>query len=841
MEIACMKKKNMIELSSWFLKHTSDFVVLLSPKANIVDISKAALRFYKITWKSTIGADYFKLLHELGAQPVISKSDFKKMAAGRENVMQRHIVSSWLGKKYEIEWSFTRVETHIDGAYQYVLLGKISAKKDITEDKKIKDPQRKEMVGQVLKKQLAILSKLNQEILGGSAKEYQTVEEYFYAISHHYQTIIACMPGNVYWMDKNCVYLGCNDNVARMMGMKSAKEAVGVTYDIMATLSGWDKGQEKSFQHDDKEVLKTGNAKLNVEEPEVKNKRGESVYYLTSRVPLRDEGGEIAGVVGISIDITERKKMEQALRKAKEAAEASNRAKTEFLANMSHDIKTPLSGIISIAELLARQLEGDDLNLVRDILSSGQQLMTFFSNCIELSKVEHGDITLEKQLFAPKSIIEEIAALFQPTIKAKGLALNIKYDVKIPSYLFGVRINVYRVLLNLVGNAIKFTDTGSITIKAELSKKSTPKKAVLIFSIKDTGIGIPKNKQKAIFERFAKLTSSYKGIYEGSGIGLYIVQEFVRAMHGKVQVVSSEGKGSEFTVTLPLEISLTQNKRAPVPPPPQIIIDESVRGANVLLVEDNEMLQNATSSLLASLQCHVDIAENGNRAITLFKPGKYDLIFMDIGLPDMKGYEVAKRLRAMEQGNGRVPILALSAHVAEDFTRHEAERDLDAYLTKPLLYEQAQRILLQHFYRRQPAAPDKQTSPQLVDYSRIIDLPLGMYRLGKGEAEARSMLAQFVASLPAFCATMEKAYKARNIDKLIDTAHKMYGGLCLIGAPQLQNAVGTLELTLQRGEIKQLEVLYQEFLQALNTFREVYHGAMCATDKAKMGGGCSLA
>ncbi len=254
--------------------------------------------------------------------------------------------------------------------------------------RQIKNPDEE----QISENELALLSHVSQEVIGKSAAlSCLTASEHVKAVRHHLESIIACLPNNVYWTDRHSVYLGCNDNTAKMLGLKSRHEIVGLTYTDMAQLCHWDEGQGESFKRDDQEVMQSGKPKLNIEEPPITDAQGRIYHFLTSRVPLYDEAKNVIGIVGISIDITERKKMEASLRNAKIAAEVADKAKTEFLENMRHDIRTPLSGIIGCAQAIKdnmRHAKRDEIEDYADnLVASSQALLCFLNEILEVIKV----------------------------------------------------------------------------------------------------------------------------------------------------------------------------------------------------------------------------------------------------------------------------------------------------------------------------------------------------------------------------------------------------------------------------------------------------------------------
>jgi PAS domain S-box-containing protein len=532
------------------------------------------------------------------------------------------------------------------------------------------------------------------------------------------ESIVTHLPGMVYWMDKDGVNLSCNNNLLEFWGI-AREEYEGSTCEELVQKGYLSAAHAEHYLKETMEVAESGKASVNLEDIPVVDKAGKTRRFLTSKVPVYSKQREIIGVAGISIDITERKEMEQALLRAKQLAEQHSR----FLANMSHDVKTPLSGIIGLAELLQQRVHGPEHQLAQDVQEAARQLLIFFDNCIELANIENGTHPSMQENFNLRKLIGEIASLFQPTIKTKGLILHIECSDDIPMLLTGNRSNLYRVILNLLGNAIKFTAQGSITVRAKLLSTSPTNQAVVQLSFIDTGIGIPLDKRQTIFERFSRVASTEGKSYEGSGIGLNIVQTFVRDMGGEIAVEGETTKGSHFIVTLPFQVPATASQLVQeknVTPKPsiayQLVTEKSVPSAlctppndcsktRILLVEDNPMAQKVATMLLQALNCQVDLAECGQKAIDQFEAGKYNLVFMDIGLPDIKGYSVSKQLRDMEEGTlFRVPILGLSAHATLDEEKLSIEAGMDKVLSKPLLMDDT-KVLLDHYvFQNKPVA-----------------------------------------------------------------------------------------------------------------------------------------
>jgi signal transduction histidine kinase/CheY-like chemotaxis protein len=560
-----------------------------------------------------------------------------------------------------------------------------------------------------------VLNKYSHLIGTTSGIKIDSIEEVINVIDNYYESIIGYMPGNVYWFDKNCVGIGCNRNVLAMFGFEAVSQFRGLTFEQMGKVkaAGWSSEAAASFKGDTLEVIKTGTAKLNVEEPPVNDRDSSPIYYLTSRVPLFDKTGAVVGMVGLSIDITARKLAEIALEKAKQEAEAASQAKSDFIGNMSHDIKTPLAGLISTAEFLTYELkDARQGKLARNIVDAGRQLMLFFDNCLETAKAERGHAAGTKEYFSLRDVVNEIVQLYKPAVMNKHLDFHAYFDKQVPDYLLGDRASIYRILMNLAGNAVKFTEKGSITLNITLSKKSTAERAVIKISVKDTGIGIPKEKHRYIFERFTRLSPSSKGIM-GSGLGLYLVQKMMESLHGEIHLKSEENEGSEFSIILPLEIPLLTPKEYENSSPdkdseidlveglakrPSLVREKSVplrkSLARVLLIEDNPIAQNIMELFFTSLQCEIDTADSGARALKLFTPGKYQFVLMDLGLPDLTGNEITARFREAEKDTQkRVPIIALTAHVDTKITQNCLDAGMDQVMSKPLSREQAIQLL----------------------------------------------------------------------------------------------------------------------------------------------------
>lgn len=679
------------------------------------------------------------------------------------------------------------------------------------------------------------------------------------------EQIIACMPGSVFWKDKNGLYQGCNDAVLKLLDLPRSEVLGKTDYDFAKKL-GWSKERTDLFTKIDQEIMQTGIPRLGFEEPPFNFADGKTIYQLDNKVPLRDEAGNIVGVVGIGIDITELKTTQALLKKEKEHAESLSKAKSDFIANMSHDVKTPLSGIIGLSNLLEERLKGEELSFVQDIIISAEQLMGFFNNCLEMAKSENIDMTLIKERFNLQRLTNQISELFRPAIINKKLNFSVHYDSKIPECLLGSHPAVYRVLLNLTGNAIKFTDKGDITIDVSLSKRSTRKKAIVKIVVQDTGIGIPKDKQQVIFEQFTRLTPSYQGLYEGTGIGLFVVNKLIKSLRGEIYVTSEEGKGSKFTAVLPFDIPLLDyseygedeednlNIQSTAPMTidmasnshtkeiqsftPKIRHPISKKKAiKVLLVEDNRISQYLEKFILSRLNCEVDIAKNGAQTLEYFEPGKYKLVLMDIGLPDTNGDKLAYQLREKEKEKDstyQVPIIGLTAHLLESLVASCKTAGMQEVLSKPLSSSQASELINRYVYSNKASTKPAKKKPHSGKRLGLgQDLPetktelfqLAKYRLLDTETAAKvtsdpTVLKEILEALvkeviPEEIVNLRASYAEKNWDRIESIAHKLKGGCSYCGAIKMFYACQYLENYHKTGHKQLLKKLYDQCITVL--------------------------
>lgn len=491
--------------------------------------------------------------------------------------------------------------------------------------------------------------------------------------------LVSLIPAAIFWKDCNGIFLGCNTQFAYLAGLKYPAEIIGKTDFELP----WGNVEASKYQQDDAELLQSGQSKINVEESITLND-GSQRYLLTSKTPLFSASGIVVGIVGIFQDITERKKMEVDLEKAKLAAEASSQIKDEFIRNMSHDIRTPLSGIIGMSSILEQEAQTlEEKENARMLNLSGEQLMALLNSVLDIISTESqqgNDVHLS--FFNIETLIRNIAELELPSIKVKGLKLSLNIANNLPALVESDPTKIHRILLNLLGNAIKFTKQGSIEMGAKLSKQENTTQWIEWY-IKDTGLGVKPEEQEKIFKKFYRGTPSYQGTYAGHGVGLHIVKHYIKLLQGNIRVESVINKGTTFTVTIPVKVVEVEEPtliQATLKPPQPL---------QILLIEDNLIALKIAENVLNKLMLTYRSAMNGKQALELFKNHSFDLVLSDIGLPDISGTEVTQQLRAFEKETGRqpVPVIGLTAHPLVEVEQENLHAGMNHVLSKPLRQE----------------------------------------------------------------------------------------------------------------------------------------------------------
>ncbi|WP_224240534.1 ATP-binding protein [Hyalangium gracile] len=504
--------------------------------------------------------------------------------------------------------------------------------------------------------------------------------------------VLANVPHAIFWKDRNGHFLGGNQNFLSDVGVDSLENLIGKTdYELACT-----REEADAFSRADRQVMESGTPILNLEEP-IRHASGEQHTLLTSKVPLRDEAGHVIGMVGIYADITDRKRMEVELQKAKEAAEAAAGAKSEFLTVMSHELRTPLTLILGPLGVLLSSNSSELSERVRVDLQrihrNAERLFRLVDDILDHQKMEAGRMKVDWEPMEVGPVTSHIVEDARSAGTSRGIDVRFEADLNLGLASLDRR-KYEKIVLNLLGNALKFTpEGGSVTVALRAVN------AWLELSVTDTGPGIPLAKQGLLFQRFQQLDGSGTRKYEGTGIGLALVKEFAELMGGQVSVESEEGAGARFIVRLPRSADpLVQRSpeskaaarsghgyRAHLTPAP-IPLRAAARklagpAPRVLIAEDNADMRGYLADLLAD-EYEMELAENGRQAWEAVQRQRPHVIVSDVMMPEMDGTELVSRLKASPQYRD-IPVLLLTAKASREEVVGGLEAGADDYLGKP--------------------------------------------------------------------------------------------------------------------------------------------------------------
>ena len=520
------------------------------------------------------------------------------------------------------------------------------------------------------------------------------------------RAVLEHTPDNIYFKDRESRFLTVNKAAAKWFGAASIEEVVGQSdFDLFA------EEHARPAYDDEQRIIATGEPLVAFEEQEFWPD-GRVTWVSTSKMPLLDLEGNVIGTFGISRDISERKRTEQELREAKEAAEAASRAKSAFVANMSHEIRTPLNAVIGLTELLLdTNLDSQQHDYVQTVLESGEALLSLLNDILDFSKIESGRFELESRPFDIREVVGGTMKSLGIKAHNKGIELAWEVTSEVPRAVCGDAIRFRQILVNLVGNAVKFTDAGEVVVSVVRIGNGTDAdgKVPLHVKVRDTGVGIPEDRLAAIFEQFEQADSSTTRRFGGTGLGLTISSRLVEMMGGRLTVESMFGEGSCFEFDVHLG-------SAPVDWQPAQPADlESLRETRVLVCDDNATNRRILLDNLTQWGMQPVESDSGEAALETFARARddgepFDLVITDVHMPEMDGIELTSRLRELSD----VPVVVLtSALRQEDFPRAK-NLDIAAQLSKPVkqseLLQTVVSVLTPHA-RPAPVAGNKEVQP----------------------------------------------------------------------------------------------------------------------------------
>jgi PAS domain S-box-containing protein len=498
------------------------------------------------------------------------------------------------------------------------------------------------------------------------------------------EVLLEATPTPLYLKDRDGRFLRLNKAFEALFGIERASW-VGRTLEELV------QGPAVALERaKDEELLAQGGLQ-SYESSLVNVQTGEQRQGFYSKATITDANGRVSGLVGTILDITDRSRLEQALRDATQSAEAANSAKSEFLANMSHEIRTPMNGVIGMTDLaLGTELNEVQREYLGIVKSSAQSLLVILNDILDFSKIEAGKLAIESVPFALPRLIHDTLRTLEARAQLKGLGLTAELASGLPNGVAGDPGRLRQILTNLCDNAIKFTAQGQITVHAECSANSTGV-LELHFAVRDTGVGIPLEKQQRIFEAFSQADTSTTRQFGGTGLGLTICARLVSLMGGRIWVDSTPGEGSVFHFTVQVLPAAEVNAD---PAPGLVKVGaRPMRPLKVLLVEDNLVNQMVAATILKNWGHTTVLAENGDEAVRIFPQQAWDLVLMDVQMPVMGGLEATRLIRAAEPAGRRTPIIAMTANAMESDRQGCIDAGMDEHMAKPFSASTLQNLI----------------------------------------------------------------------------------------------------------------------------------------------------
>lgn len=556
-----------------------------------------------------------------------------------------------------------------------------------------------------------------------------------------------------------------------------------------------------------------------IEIEETLDKSGKTYNLLVVRFPLYNKNHEIYGTVGIASDNTERFLYGKHLIEEKSKAEMAEQLQEQFLANMSHEIRTPMNGIIGMTNILIdTDLNDEQKEFVQVIKRSSDSLLVLINDILDISKIKAGKLRIEKIDFQLRTTVENTLAPFNVKIMEKGLKLGVVVDRNIPDMLVGDPHRLNQVLTNLLGNAIKFTEKGEVDLGIKLLERH--KETVsLEFTVSDTGIGISQDKLQYIFESFTQAETGITRKFGGTGLGLSISKKLIELQDGVIDVSSEEGKGTAFTFVLDYKISSKQELiKIHRTSETKLLDKEKLAGKKILIVEDNETNQKVIFHMLKKFGLDIRIVNNGKEAIKTLEEGSiFDLIIMDLQMPEMDGFETTKYIR--QQLKLTIPIFAMTASALRNEKAKCFELGMNEYMTKPFipeeLHQQLKKYLLAEETPHTPLQELKQqppkATPNLYNLSHLIELD---------DTDCLcEILKSFLDSTPAALKDIQAGILECDWDKVYKQSHKLKSSLGLLQMDKLLSLMTDIEINAK--ENRNLSRIPEEFRKAELLFEEV--------------------
>jgi len=624
------------------------------------------------------------------------------------------------------------------------------------------------------------------------------------------QQLIEATPYPIYFQDVDGHYLGFNRAFEIFWEIERAEWIGKTVYELLP--------RELANLHHEKDLLLLQQQDTQSYEAPVQAADRKIHDTIYQKAAFTRADGSVAGLIGIISDITEAKQSAAELKRAKEAAETANQAKSDFLANMSHEIRTPMNGIIGMTDLaLDTELNPQQREYLGMVKYSADSLLTIINDILDFSKIEAGKMSMESIPFSLHSILKETLKPMAMRAGQKGLSLNLELAPQTPDALIGDPGRLCQILINLIGNAIKFTERGEISVSAR-PEVISEQAVSLHFSVSDTGTGIAKDKQESIFDAFSQADSSVTRKYGGTGLGLSITSRLVEMMNGKIWLESVEGAGSTFHFTAHFGLGAKSMQESQGKKPgqfDQLVEHPLAHALSILLAEDNAINQRLAVTLLEKAGHAVKVAQNGREALELLEQAHFDLVLMDMQMPEMDGIEATQCIRARErQIGGHIPIIAMTANAMEGDRNLCLQAGMDAYVPKPIqprVLFAAIETALKLAERDAPSQTrDEREQDENFDYAAAV---------AKTDPDILEIIgAMVLAEIPQYMANIENTLMQGEPTELQRAAHTLKGLLGNFGAKPAVRWAQLIEDGAGQGDLRDAPAHYLRLQEEIGKF-----------------------
>lgn len=599
------------------------------------------------------------------------------------------------------------------------------------------------------------------------------------------EAFVGAAPAAIAMFDHEMRYIAASERWLDDYQLKT-KEFIGVChYDLFPdTSQEWRRIHQRclngAIEREEEELLDQAN--------------GEKEWVKWEVRPWLNNNYQVGGIIILTEDITVRKKQEEELRVAKRKAEEASEAKAQFLSTMSHEIRTPMNAVIGMTQLLMQEdPKPDQVENLKTLQFAATNLLALINDILDFNKIEAGKISFESIDFSIQDLARGIQQSLLVNANQKGIDLLTEIDDKIPPVLIGDPVRIGQILTNLVGNAIKFTQEGHVKIKATLENNADDR-ATIHFAVEDTGIGIPKDKQEVIFERFSQAATDTTRKFGGTGLGLAITKRLLELQDSRIQVDSEMGKGSSFHFVLKLPVSENTSLPDPAEQNDDSLI-EKMEGIRILLVEDNEVNRIVASKFLTKWKTELDFAINGAEAVKLIQDKEFDIVLMDLQMPIMDGYEATRKVREIEMPYFQdLPIIAMTAEILSGDDERIREAGMNGLISKPFMPHD----LMTKILRKTGRIEKKQKETKATAVAEKQEQGLfnwgNMMAIAEGKEEFIISLTQsYIRSLKEFRTELKESITEHDHEKLRFATHRVKSSLRFLEMVPLEEAINEIK------------------------------------------------